>query len=119
VAAFLDDNSRFVVSHVLAHHHKATLVIEALERGIANYGVPREVLTDNGRQYTAWRGETAFEQLLKQYGIRHIKSSPQHPMTLGKVGALLEDALGRVFVSHRLQRLAGPGAQAEPVHRGL
>lgn len=85
VTAFLDDHSRFVVSHVLAHHHKATLVLEALERGVAAYGAPQEVLTDNGRQYTAWRGETAFEQTLRQYGIRHIRSSPQHPMTLGKV----------------------------------
>jgi transposase InsO family protein len=85
VTAFLDDNSRFVVSHVLAHHQRATLVVEALERGIATYGTPQEVLTDQGRQYTAWRGETAFEALLRQYGIRHVKSRPHHPMTLGKV----------------------------------
>ncbi|MBL8950972.1 MAG: DDE-type integrase/transposase/recombinase [Myxococcaceae bacterium] len=103
VTAFLDDNSRFIVSHVLAHHHKASLVIEGLERGVAAYGVPREVLTDNGRQYTAWRGETAFEQLLKQYGIRHIKSSPQHPMTLGKTErfwkTLWEEFLSRTVFS--------------------
>lgn len=103
VTAFLDDNSRFVVSHVLAHHHKATLVLEALERGVAAYGAPREVLTDNGRQYTAWRGTTAFEELLRQYGIRHIRSSPQHPMTLGKVErfwkTLWEEFLSRTTFS--------------------
>src|SRR6185295_9048502 len=46
VAAFLDDYSRYVVSLVLAHHQRASLVLEALTRGIADYGAPREVLTD-------------------------------------------------------------------------
>jgi transposase InsO family protein len=85
LAAFMDDHSRYMVSHALAHHQKSSLVIEAFERGVAQYGVPREVLTDQGRQYTAWRGETDFEQGLRQQGIRHIKSRPQHPQTLGKI----------------------------------
>lgn len=85
VAAFLDDHARYVVSYAMAHHQKSSLVLEALERGIATYGTPREVLTDQGRQYTAWRGETEFEQLLRQYGVRHTKSRPQHPQTLGKI----------------------------------
>ena len=85
LVGFMDDHSRFLVSHVVAHHQKSELVMEALERGIAEYGAPEEMLTDNGRQYTAWRGETAFEAALKQHGIKHIKSRPQHPMTLGKI----------------------------------
>jgi transposase InsO family protein len=85
LTAFMDDHSRFLVSHVLAHHQRAPLVLEALERAVAAFGTPQEVLTDNGRQYTTWRGETEFERMLRSYGIRHIKSRPQHPMTLGKV----------------------------------
>jgi transposase InsO family protein len=85
VTVFLDDHSRFVVSHAMAHHQRSTLVLEAFERGVAAYGCPREVLTDQGRQYTAWRGQTEFEQTLKQYGVAHLKSRPQHPQTLGKV----------------------------------
>jgi transposase InsO family protein len=85
VTAFMDDHSRFVVAHAVAHHQRSALVLEALERGIAAYGPPREILTDQGRQYTAWRGTTDFEQTLRRYGIRHIKSRPQHPQTLGKV----------------------------------
>src|SRR6185437_4802909 len=56
LVGFMDDHSRFMVSHVVAHHQKSGLVMEALERGIAQYGAPSEILTDNGRQYTAWRG---------------------------------------------------------------
>lgn len=85
VAAFMDDHSRYVVAYALAHHQKSSLVLEAFERGVASYGAPEEVLTDQGRQYTAWRGQTAFEELLRQHGIRHVKSRPQHPQTLGKI----------------------------------
>ena len=60
-------------------------MLEALARGIAEYGAPREVLTDQGRQYVAWRGHTDFEDELQRQGIRHIKSRPHHPQTLGKI----------------------------------
>jgi hypothetical protein len=85
LTAFMDDHARFIVSHALGHHQRSMLVMEALARGIADYGTPEEILTDQGRQYTAWRGETDFEQELRRQGIRHIKSRPQHPQTLGKV----------------------------------
>ena len=85
VTAFLDDCSRYVVSLVVAHHQRSSLVLEALTRGIAEYGAPREVLTDQGRQYAAWRGYTEFEAELRRQGIAHIKSRPHHPQTLGKI----------------------------------
>ena len=85
LAGFMDDCSRYMVSHALAHHQRSALVMEALGRGIADYGPPGEMLTDQGRQYTAWRGETEFEEELRRHGIRHVKSRPQHPQTLGKI----------------------------------
>lgn len=85
VAAFLDDHSRYLVSLCMAHHQRSTLVLEALARGIAEYGAPREILTDQGRQYTAWRGSTEFEVELKRHGIAHVKSRPHHPQTCGKI----------------------------------
>ena len=85
VAAFLDDHSRYLVSLAMAHHQRSVLVLEALSRGIADYGAPREILTDQGRQYTAWRGSTEFEAELKRHGIAHVKSRPHHPQTCGKI----------------------------------
>jgi transposase len=41
VAAFLDDHSRYLVSLAMAHHQRSVLVLEALARGIADYGAPR------------------------------------------------------------------------------
>ena len=85
LCTFMDDHSRFLLSHVLAHHQKASLVLETLERAIASWGTPEEVLSDQGRQYKTWRGETEFTQVLRQHGIRHVTSRPQHPQTLGKI----------------------------------
>jgi transposase InsO family protein len=85
LVGFMDDYSRYLVSWAMAHHQKSSLVIEALERGIAEYGQPHEVLTDQGRQYAAWRGETEFQEQLRRHGIKHSKSRPQHPETLGKI----------------------------------
>jgi transposase InsO family protein len=101
---FMDDHSRFIVGHSLAHHQKSALVMEAFERGIAAYGQPTEVLTDNGRQYTVWRGRTEFEEALQRMGIQHIRSRPQHPQTLGKVErfwkTLWDEFLGRTVFAH-------------------
>src|SRR5208282_1906978 len=82
---FIDDYSRFMVSVDVYRSQTAEHVIEVYRRGIAEYGVPKEVLTDNGRQYTNWRGTTRFEKELKKDNILHIKSRPHHPMTLGKI----------------------------------
>jgi transposase InsO family protein len=129
VTAFLDDYSRYVVSLVVAHHQKSSLVMEALQRGIAEYGAPREVLTDQGRQYTAWRGTTEFEEELRRQGIRHIKSRPHHPQTLGKTErfwkTLWDEFLSRTVFARlcglrEADRALRPGLQLQaspPGHR--
>jgi len=63
----------------------ADQVIEVYRRAVGEYGVPKEVLTDRGRQYTSWRGTTRFERELGKDRVKHIKSQAHHPMTLGKI----------------------------------
>ena len=60
-------------------------MLEVYRRAVVEYGAPREMLTDNGRQYTSWRGSTQFEAQMKKDHVKHIKSQPHHPMTLGKI----------------------------------
>jgi transposase InsO family protein len=118
LVAFLDDRSRYVVSFGLHVHQKADIVLEALADGISRYGRPKEVLTDQGRQYASWRGTSEFGRRLKAEGIQHVKARPQHPQTVGKCERLwktiqdelwarvmlrdLEDARERLahFVAH-------------------
>jgi transposase InsO family protein len=85
LVAFLDDHSRFVVSFGLHASQSAALVLEVFRAGLAAYGAPQEVLTDNGTQYVTWRGQSAFHKELTQRGIQHIVAKPRHPQTLGKV----------------------------------
>jgi transposase InsO family protein len=82
---FMDDYSRYLTGLGLYRSQTAEHVLETYRRAISEYGLPKEVLTDNGRQYTNWRGTTRFERELKKDRVKHIKSRPHHPMTLGKI----------------------------------
>ena len=82
---FIDDYSRYITALGVYRSQTAEHVLETYRRAVADYGVPKEVLTDNGRQYTNWRGKTRFEQELEKDRVRHIRSRPHHPMTLGKI----------------------------------
>ena len=98
LVGFMDDHSRFIVSFGLHATASAALVIESLRAGIANYGSPKEVLTDNGTQYKTWRGKSAFAKELELRGVAHIVAAPRHPQTLGKIerfwGTLWDDCVG-------------------------
>ena len=84
LVAFLDDHSRYIVSYGLHASQSAALVLEVFRAGIASYGTPQEVLTDNGTQYVTWRGKSQFAHECDKRGIRHIVATPRHPETLGK-----------------------------------
>lgn len=83
--AFMDDYSRFLVGADLFRSPTAEAVIEVYRQAVAEFKPPKEMLTDNGRQYTSWRGTSRFEAELKKDGVAHFRSRPQHPMTLGKI----------------------------------
>jgi len=82
---FVDDYSRYMVGLELYRSQTADQILEVYRRAVGEYGVPKEVLTDRGRQYTNWRGSTRFERELRKDRVRHIKSQAHHPMTLGKI----------------------------------
>jgi len=84
LTVFLDDHSRYVVSWNLQLHQRQELVTDCLLAGIERFGKPREVLTDQGRQYFAWRGKSDFQKLLLKEGIQHVVARTHHPQTVGK-----------------------------------
>ena len=85
VIGFLDDHSRFIVGWGLYRFQTAANVQEVFRAGIEKHGLPKEVLSDNGRQYYSWRGRSQFTEMLTKLGIRHIRSRPYHPQTCGKI----------------------------------
>jgi transposase InsO family protein len=90
LVVFLDDFSRYVVSFALHVQMRAATVSETLLEGIARFGKPKEVLTDQGPQYFTWRGKSAFQKLLVREGIRHVVARSHHPQTVGKCERLWE-----------------------------
>jgi len=85
LVGLIDDHSRYLAGWGLFRQQTADAVLEVTKGAIGQWGAPREILSDNGRQFVAWRGESRFQRVLKQQGIGHVKSAPQHPMTLGKI----------------------------------
>lgn len=112
LVGMIDDHSRYIVGHGLYRQQTGEAVLEVVKGAIGQWGAPREILSDNGRQFAAWRGETRFQKVLKQQGISHVRSAPHHPMTLGKIERFwktiwtefLEDAVFASFADAR-QRL--------------
>lgn len=96
---YIDDYSRYITGLEIFTSQTAGNVIEVYRKAAVEYGPPKEMLTDNGRQYTTWRGTTRFEQELRKDKIHHIKSQPHHPMTLGKIErfwkSIMEEFLNR------------------------
>jgi transposase InsO family protein len=85
LVAFMDDHSRFIVGYGLHASQSSALVLEVLRASITGYGVPQEILTDNGTQYVTWRGKSAFARECEKQGIKQVVASPRHPQTLGKI----------------------------------
>ena len=49
--------------------------LEVLCNLFASYGLPEQLVSDNGPQFTS----SEFELCVRENGIKHIKSSPYHP----------------------------------------
>jgi hypothetical protein len=99
VIGCLDDYSRFIVSLGLFRRQTTDRCLDVLKSAIEKYGMPKEVLTDNGRQFYTWRGKSEFQKFLIKSGIEHVRSRPYHPQTLGKIESLwrnmYQELLGR------------------------
>jgi hypothetical protein len=84
-------------------------VCAAFVTSMQRFGVPSEVLTDNGKQFTGRftrprPGEVLFERICRENGITAILTKPRTPTTTGKVErfhqTLQRECLdGRVFAT--------------------
>jgi transposase InsO family protein len=86
----IDDHSRYCVLAKVVRRQTGRAVVEAFCEAMAAYGVPDEVLTDNGTQFTGRflrprPAEVAFERVCREQGITLLHGLPFHPTTTGKV----------------------------------
>jgi transposase InsO family protein len=85
----VDDHSRKCVIATVVPRATGRAVFLALVAAFRRYGIPDEILTDNGKQFTArfnpGGGETMFERILRQNGVTQRLTKPRSPTTTGKV----------------------------------
>ena len=55
---------------------------------MARYGIPDEVVSDNGPQYDS----EEFQAFDKSFGFKHTRTSPHHPQSNGKAESAVKQA---------------------------
>lgn len=85
----VDDHSRFCVSARLMPRERTQLVCDGLQAALAAYGVPQQVLTDNGKVFTGKYAhppvEVLWDRICRDLGIDHLLTKPRSPTTTGKI----------------------------------
>ncbi|WSI29385.1 IS481 family transposase (plasmid) [Streptomyces sp. NBC_01343] len=84
----VDDHSRYCVIASVVERATGRAVCAAFARALQAFGVPEEVLTDNGKQFTdrfGQGGEVLFDRICRENGIAHRLTQPASPTTTGKV----------------------------------
>ena len=60
--------------------------IEVLRHIFSSYGIPEQLVSDNGSQFTS----EEFADFVKSNGIKHIRTAPYRPSSNGAVERLLQ-----------------------------
>jgi transposase InsO family protein len=85
----IDDHSRYCVCAYLMLRETAPRVCDGLALAMRTYGVPEEILTDNGKVFTGRFNhppvEVLFDRICRENGITHRLTEPRSPTTTGKV----------------------------------
>ena len=84
----IDDHSRFLVMAQVVERATSRAVCLAFAAALARHGVPEEVITDNGKQFTdrfGGGGEVLFDKICRGNGIKHLLTQPASPNQNGKV----------------------------------
>ena len=89
VVTGVDDHSRFCVMAKVVARATARPVCDALIEALHTYGIPEQILTDNGKVFTGKLAHkpanVLFDRICLNNGIRHLLTAPYSPTTTGKV----------------------------------
>ena len=110
VVTGVDDHSRYCVMAQVVERATGRAVCLAFATALARFGVPAEVLTDNGKQFTdrfGKGGEVLFDKICRKNGITHRLTAPASPNQNGKVERF-HGTFGPEFL-----KLAGPFTSIE------
>ena len=85
----IDDHSRYCVSARLMARERTQSVCDGFSSAMQAYGIPLQVLTDNGKVFTGRFAqppvEVLFDRICRENGVDHILTAPRSPTTTGKI----------------------------------
>lgn len=86
-AELIDDASRFCLAISTGPGPTGQLAFAAVAAAAARYGLPGQLLSDNGVCFTGRLigSQVQFERRIAAAGVRLIHSAPYHPQTCGKI----------------------------------
>jgi transposase InsO family protein len=115
----IDDHSRFCVLATAVMRATARLVCLAFTDAMRTYGIPEEVLTDNGKVFTGRFHkpgvpvEVLFDKICRENGITHRLTKIHSPTTTGKIERLHQTLQRELLDVH------GPFASIEALQAAL
>jgi transposase InsO family protein len=85
----LDDHSRMCICARVMARERTGAVCDGLRGALARFGVPEQILTDNGKVFTGRFNhppvEVLFDAICRENGIEHLLTQPRSPTTTGKI----------------------------------
>jgi transposase InsO family protein len=104
VVTGVDDHSRFCIAAGLVTRATSKAVCSVLSAALARYGIPDEILTDNGKVFTGRFGpqpvEVLFDRICRENGIAHRHTAVRSPTTTGKIERF-HQSLRKEFLADR------------------
>ena len=90
----VDDHSRFIVIAGLMRRENSRRVCGIFAEAMRRYGVPQQVLTDNGKVFTGKYHhpapvEVLFDRVCRENGVDHILTKPAHPTTTERLNGFI------------------------------
>lgn len=80
----------------LLRQSTATCLINNLKKIFARFGIPQEVISDNGSQYSNTRNlfdsTHQFKEFAREWGFQHTTSSPEYPQSNGAAEKAVQTA---------------------------
>jgi transposase InsO family protein len=105
----IDDHSRFCVAAGLVERANARAVCRIFTHSLARYGVPEELLTDNGKVFTGrfgpHPGEVLFDRICREQGITHRLTGVRCPTTTGKIERFHKTLRAELLTGRRFDSL--------------
>jgi hypothetical protein len=100
----IDDHSRFCVAAGLVRRATSKAICGVFAASLRRFGIPDEILTDNGKVFTARFGpyptEVLFDRICRENGISHRHTGVRSPTTTGKIERF-HQSLRKEFLADR------------------